>query len=841
MSFPVDNPVLIMAIAMLVFLLVPLVFERYRLPGLIGLILAGAVVGPNGLNLLARDTTLQLLGTVGLLYLMFIAGLELDLAEFRRNRRHSLTFGLLSFAVPLALALLIAPRLGFDLAATLLIGAIVATHTLLAYPIASRLGIVRNPAVVAVVGGTLLTDTLSLTLLAGVAGAADGDADALFWILLALRLSLFAAVVLFGLPRLARWFLRQTDNQPITQYIFVVGTMFGTAFLAQLAGAQPIIGAFLAGLVLNRLIADTSPLMNRTKFIGNALFVPFFLFSVGMLVDYRVVIGSSAVWVLALALTAMILLGKGGSALLAQRLLGYSRAQGLVMAGLSIPQAAGTLAVTFVGLEIGLFGSEVVNAVILLILASCFIGPYLVERYGRAVAREEEATPYTPDEATHRILVPLANPATAEALMNLALLLREPDAREPIYPMTVVPEGDDASTKVAAAERMLAKAVIYAAGADVPSVPLTRVAQNPAGGIMRAILEHRITEVVIGWNGKLSGQRRIFGSVIDQLLEQSSQLIAVCKAEDPLETMRRLVVVFPPLIDHHPGYYRALRAIKVLAHRIGVNLLAIAVQENGERYAQDLERVKPEVAYSVTAVSSWSALLPKLRELLTPLDLLLVVSVRQGRLAWSPQLATLPGQLTAIARNFIVLYPPLDLPAPEPAYRGGLPVELSAERVLFDLPRLRFEEAVTRLLSLSFDTASPLWHTVHEALINDSVGFATEVLPDALVSHARVEGLKRPMMFLGVSPAGIVRNGDPRPRHVLALLLSPAELPPQQHLERLARLGQLVAENGSRLVSFGSYEDLVRWAQGRPTVAANTYLDHVSAPEVLGVPSPWDR
>jgi len=441
LELPLVNPVLVLAVATAAFLVAPFLGRWARLPSIVVLIGLGAVVGPSGLGLLPRGETIVLLGTLGLLYLLFQAGLELDLRGFLRHRRRSLVLGVSSFALPLLLAVVIMPWLGFGTAAVLLLGAIVASHTLLAYPVAARLGIARDPAVTTAVGGTLITDTLSLTLLAVVSGLAVGDGGP--WVVPRLlgTLAVTAVAIVTLLPRMARWFFRRTDGEASVRYVFMLTAMLASAAAAEAAGASPIIGAFLAGLALNRLVPNASTVMARVRFVGDAIFVPFFLLSVGMLVDVRV-LASLETLALAAVLTAIVFVGKGGSALLAGRLLGFERRQGWLMVGLTVPQAAATLAVTFVGLELGLFGPAMVNAVIALILVSCLVGATVVDRAGRALVLARPAG-LGEGEAPHRVLIPVSNPATAERLLDVAFLLREAGSEEAVYPASVVrDEGD---------------------------------------------------------------------------------------------------------------------------------------------------------------------------------------------------------------------------------------------------------------------------------------------------------------------------------------------------------------------------------------------------------------
>jgi Kef-type K+ transport system membrane component KefB len=386
MALPIEDPVLIFAVTMSIVLLAPMLFRRIGMPGLVGLIVVGAVVGPNALGLLARDATFELLGTVGLLYLMFTAGLSIDFDQFARLRGRSATFGLISFSIPLLLALVAGPyALGMNGSATLLLGAIVGSHTLLAYPIAQRLKLDKTPAVVMTMGGTVVTDLLSLLLLAIVTQVAAGEAAASDWLWFAGRVALFGVGATWGVQVLGRWFFRTVRQQPDVQFAFLLTVVFSAAYLAELAGLAPIIGAFVVGLSLNRLVPEQSPMMTRIGFVGEALFIPFFLLSVGMLVDLQALLQLS-LWGLALMLSVLVLGGKALAAWLTGLLMRYSRDEQWLIYGLSSPQAAATLAVTLIGFDIGLFGETVVNGVVVMMLITCLAGPYVVERWGWRVA-----------------------------------------------------------------------------------------------------------------------------------------------------------------------------------------------------------------------------------------------------------------------------------------------------------------------------------------------------------------------------------------------------------------------------------------------------------------------
>lgn len=798
LSLPVTDPVLIVAVAMTIFLVVPLLFERLGVPGMIGIIVAGAAVGPHGLHLLARDPTIVLLGTVGLLYLVFLAGLELDLNRFVQYRNRSLAFGLLSFFGPLALALLLMPPLGFGASATLLLGSIVGSHTLLAYPVASRLGLTRNAAVTTVVGGTLVTDALSLAILAVVAESTAGAAGPATWVRLFVVLAVYVGLVLWGVPRLGRWFFRNLPAQAPAEFIFLMVVLFVTAYLAGQAGAQPIIGAFLAGLALNRLIPQSGPLMSRTRFVGTSLFVPFFLLSVGMLVDVRVVVGSVRVWVIAAALLAAVLVGKLVGALATQRLFGYHADEAKLMFGLSIPQAAATLAVTFIGLDIGLFDETVVNAVIVMILVTVLAGPLVVEHAGRRVALRDEELPYDPGDAPERILVPVSNPRTADALLDLAFALRGSRSREPIYPLMVVREDPErAAARVAEAEKMLSHAVAYSAAADVPALPLTRVDPNVATGISRGMAERRTSTVVVGWDGRSGGLRHaIFGSVLDQLLEQTRQTVVVAKLGHPLNVTRRLVVVCPPAFDHHPGVFPAIRTVKTIAAELSASILVLTVAVPPERYERLFGETPPRVPSSFTRVHGWRTLLQELRTELRRDDLVVVLSSRRGTLVWHPMLDRLPTALASlIPESFLMLYPPRPESGAAPESPSPILAEaLSPQRIVLDLPPEPFNVALATLLSASPPSGADMLLILAD-LERSERQYSTEVAPTVVVPHARVPGLDAAVLYLGISPTGIKFPNASAPAHLIFLLLTPPD-EPETHLRVLSGIARAVHAPG---------------------------------------------
>ena len=309
-NLPLKDPVPIFSLVLFIILLAPILLRKLRIPSIIGLIIAGMLIGDHGFKIIEKGS-IDLFAKAGLLYIMFLAGLELDMTEFRKNRYRSMVFGAFTFFIPLTMGFVVCTYvLHFNFMATLLVSSMFATHTLVAYPLASRLGITKNEAVTVAVGGTIITDTAVLLILAIITGAQAGNLNTYFWVRLGISLTIFAVIILWLMPMLGRWFFKKIKDDKTSHFIFVLALVFASAFLAELAGVEGIIGAFLAGLALNQLIPHTSPLMNRIEFVGNALFIPFFLISVGMLVDLRVLLKGPDALIIAGALTIMALSSK---------------------------------------------------------------------------------------------------------------------------------------------------------------------------------------------------------------------------------------------------------------------------------------------------------------------------------------------------------------------------------------------------------------------------------------------------------------------------------------------------------------------------------------------------
>lgn len=659
---PIDDPVLIFGVAMLSFLAAPLVLERARLPGMVGIVLVGVALGPDGLGILELDETFDLLGTIGLVYLMFVAGLEIDMTQFLEHTDRSVVFGLASFLVPQVVGTVVGYyALGLSVAAAALFASIFASHTLLAYPVVSRLGITGQDSVTTTIGGTIITDTLALLVLAVVVAATVGDEGIgpAFWIQLGVGVGLFFAIVWLAVPRIGRWFFRNVAEESYYEFLFVMAVLFASAYLAELAGIEHIVGAFLAGLVLNRLIPESGPLMNRVEFVGNALFIPFFLLWVGMHVDLGAISDGPETLTVAGALIVMLVVTKYVAAWLTGAVYGYSIDETMTVFGLSVAQAAAALAIVLIGFEVGLFDEHVLNGVILMMLVASVLSPAIVDRYGRAVVRAERELAYDPGDAPRRVMVPFSKASHhAERLLDLALIVRSDEPSEPLYTLSIARPGPGADAEVAALETSLEETASYVAGADVPVESRTRIDRNVASGIVRAVRENRISTLVVGWDGAPSRRQRTFGRVIDRVLARTTQLVIVAHVRQPVNTTTEVIVVLPPGIVRNEGFGEVVHTIEHVADEVGAPIRVLAVSDEPDAYSSAFDQVEPDVPTTVERVGRWDQLYDHLEAAVDEDHLVVAVSARRGTVGWDGELETLPKSVATLAEgNFLVIYP----------------------------------------------------------------------------------------------------------------------------------------------------------------------------------------
>jgi Kef-type K+ transport system membrane component KefB len=567
---PVKNPVLILALTLLIILFSPLLFKRFKIPGIIGLIIAGVFIGPNSLHIIESTNSFELLSKTGLLYIMFLAGLEIDMQEFRQNRSKSIVFGALTFLVPISIGYLVCIYVfHFSLWSSVLLASMFSTHTLLSYPIVSNMGIVKNRAVQITFGGTIITDSAVLILLGIITNVVTGEMNGAFWIKIIVSLGLLFFSTLYLLPKISRWFFRNIEAQASSHYIYVLAVVFISGFLSELAGVEPIIGAFLAGLGLNKVIPHNSILMNRIVFIGNTLFIPFFLISAGMLVDLKLFFKGSDALLFAGILCVVGLLTKYFAAWLTAFIYKFSKPERNIIFGLSVSHAAATLAIIKVGFDIGLFDQNIINATIILILISCLVSSFVSERAARQIAVLEKDVSRKASDKIERILIPVSNPENIQRLIDFALLIKDQKSNEAIYPLSIVEDDADADEKLNVVRKVIEGAVEQISSGDKKVEVLKKVDLSIVDGIIRTAKAYNITDILISFKAQHGASNLIFGNISENLLNKSKQAVIISKILQPLNTFKRIVVVLTPNAELENGFIRLIGKLNSMLKQIG--------------------------------------------------------------------------------------------------------------------------------------------------------------------------------------------------------------------------------------------------------------------------------
>jgi Kef-type K+ transport system membrane component KefB len=657
--FPLNNSVLILALTLLIILFSPLLAKRLRIPSIIGLIIAGIVIGPNTLHIIESTASFELLSKTGLLYIMFLAGLEIDMQEFEHNRKKSIVFGSLTFFIPIIIGFVVCVHVfQFSFWPALLLASMFSTHTLLSYPIVSNMGIVKNKAVQVAFGGTIITDTAVLVLLAIITNSVVGDTSGLFIVKIMLSLSLLGFSTLYLLPRVSRWFFRNIEAQASSQYIYVLAMVFTSGFLSELAGVEPIIGAFLAGLGLNKVIPHNGILMNRIIFIGNTLFIPFFLISAGMLVDLALFFKGYTALAFAGILSLVGLVTKYLAAEITGRIYKYSKDERNILFGLSVSHAAATLAIIKVGFDIELFDQNVINGTIILILLSCLASSFVTEKAARNIAILEKDVVKRGSEKPERILIPVSNPENIQRLIDLALLLKDQKSLEPIYPLSIVEDDADADEKINLVRRVIEGVTEQIASGDKRVEVLKKVDLSIVDGIIRTAKAYNISDIIISYKSNPGTSNLIFGNMADNLLAKSKQALIISKVLQPINTFQRVIVLLTPNAEKETGFAHAVDKINALLKQTGNKILLYATQSTIAGFTLAVNDTKKNF-YKYITVDSFEDFQP-IHELKTD-DLFVFLSSRSQTLSYDFHVDDMPKLLnkTSEFTSFVVFYPSL--------------------------------------------------------------------------------------------------------------------------------------------------------------------------------------
>ena len=658
----ITAPVPIFLTVMAIILLTPLVLSRLRIPHVIGLIVAGVVVGPHGFNLLARDMSFEVFGQVGILYLMFLAGIEIDMYHLRKNLRKGMTFGLFTFIIPLILGALVAMaalRMHF-LEATLL-ASMFAAHTLIAYPIVTRFGVTKSPAVVIAIAGTIVTVLGSLIVLAGVLGVyRDGSVASLIPVLC--YLALYCVGLIYIYPRVTRYFFKHYSDG-IAQFIYVMVMVFGAAALASFIGLEGVFGAFFAGLVLNRFIPARSPLMGRLEFVGNAIFIPYFLIGVGMLIDLHVVMDGWTTLYTAAVMSAVAMLSKWIAAWVTQKVYRLTPVDRSIMYQLSNAHTAVALAVVMIGYEMHLFDVTVLNGTVVMILVTCTVSSFGTERAASRLKvqllEQADEDSVKDDATTHpRTLVAISNPLTAPSIVDLALSMRFPDTSVvgDLYALHV--RNDNSASSKAIGRNSLDVAERAASAVETNLTAIERFDLNFITGVLNTMEERDITELVLGIHRRTSIIDSFLGEKIEQLLRSTNRMVVMSRCFIPLATVTRILVAVPKKAQFETGFRRWVQAVGNLGRQVGCRVEFWCEDSTAPLIRTVITQSKLGIRMSFSTVASYDDFVIKSSEINDD-DLLIVVSARRSSVSFDSDMDAVPEYLQKYlaGNNLIVIYP----------------------------------------------------------------------------------------------------------------------------------------------------------------------------------------
>ena len=633
--FPVTEPTWIYLGVLSIVLFAPLLFNKLRLPHIIGMILAGLLVGPNGFNILERDESFELFGKVGLYYIMFLASLEINMQEMKQAKGGALLMGLAVFAIPIALGLLANTFiLGYsNFKTSLLLASMYASYTLISYPIVARYGLSRLRCVNFVVGGTIITDTLTLFVLAIIVGISSDEANLWFVLLMLVKLIAVGAVIIYFFPRIARYFFRNY-NDSVIQYIFVMMMLFMGAGMMELAGMEGILGAFITGLVLNRLIPHSSPLMRRIDFVGNAIFIPFFLIGVGMMIDISVLFEGGSSLVVAAVMVVTALTGKWIASFLVSKVYRMSSGERNLMFGLSTSQAAATLAAAIVGNEIGLLNDDVLNGTILLILVTCIVSSITSDRASRKLILSGKVLNNPTAVSSKKTLLALANPGMVDRLMDLALLVRKENSQIPLSAITVVLDED--KQRQQQGSKVLDQAANIAASVNVPLLTKMRLTTNLAHGIVHEVKENDYRELILGFHKKETANDSFLGNVLPEVLNSLDCQVVMARMDIPLNTVRAIHITFPAKAEFEAGFPYWVEETARMASGLGCRIMFHGHPATMERIKAELKKYAPiEASFYETDGGND---LKRLAQVVKKDHLLIIVSARKGSISFRPSL-----------------------------------------------------------------------------------------------------------------------------------------------------------------------------------------------------------
>ena len=663
--FPITDPTLIFFVVLLMILLSPIIMGRLRIPHIIGMVLAGVVVGQYGLDILERDASFELFGRVGLYYIMFLAGLEMDMEGLKKNRNRVAVFGLLTFLIPFAMTYAMASGLlHYTPLGSLLLAAIMASNTLIAYPIVGRYGLTRHTSSTLSVGSSMMALFLALIVMASIVNSFHGGSGIGFWLLFVVKFAAYCAGLILVIPRLTRWFLRRYSDA-VMQFIFILATVFLSAVLSDAVGLEGIFGAFMSGLILNRFVPKVSPLMNRIEFTGNALFIPYFLIGVGMLINVQLLFaGSRILWVV-FCLVFFGTLGKAVAAYLAARLFRMPWLSGHMMFGLTSAHAAGAIAMVMVGRQLEtapgryLFGDEVLNGIVIMILFTCVISTVITERAAQRLRLQEKEEPQLKkDIDDEKILIPVKYPEYADNLVTMATMMRNPRSKRDLVALNVVYDDVNMRHNQAEGQQLLDHLRHLASASDVPMTTQVRIAANIANGIKHAFKEFQASEILMGLHFHKEVSRGFWGEFTRSLYNGLSRQIIITRIMQPLNTIRRIQVAIPSRAEFEPGFYRWLERLARMAGNLECRVVFHGRQDTLQLVKEFIRNRFPSVRAEYEELEHWNEL-PELATRVREDHLFVIVTARKGTISYKSAMERLPDEVNKCfkGKTLMIIFP----------------------------------------------------------------------------------------------------------------------------------------------------------------------------------------
>ncbi len=672
--FPITNPTLIFFVVLCIILFAPIIMGKLRIPHIIGMVLAGVLVGKYGLNILERDNSFELFGRVGLCYIMFLAGLEMDTEGIKRNSSRFLIFGTLTCFVPLIMTYFMAMwLLDYSSPSSFLLGCIMASNTLIAYPIITRYGLQRNSSVSLSVGSSMISLFMALVMLAGLT-ASHSNLNIqhstlsllLFWLWFLLKIALFCAGSFLLIPRVTRFFLRRYSDA-VMQFIFVLSVMFLSAALTEAIGLEAIFGAFFSGLILNRYIPHVSPLMNRIEFIGNALFIPYFLIGVGMLINVRTLFeGTHMLWIVGL-IAFFGTFGKAMAAYLSSLLFKLPKAEGNMMFGLTSAHAAGAIAMIMVGMRIEvapgqyLVTDDMLNGVVIMILVTCIVSTMMTEHAAQQIILRDNGqrtTDNTTSQTPEKILLCVKYPEIAPQLLELAIMMRNTKQNNELVALNVVYDDQNSSNHRKQGLQLLEQLQQQASASDVRMVTQVRLATNIANGIKHAFRETGASDIIMGMHVHTDNNPKFWGEFIQSLYNGLNRQIVLTRFVQPLNTLRRIQVCVPSRAEFEPGFQRWLERLCRMSGNLDCRIQFHGRHESLILIREYVNNRHPNVRGEYTYMAHWNEL-PKLAENIREDHMFVVVTARRGTISYKNAMDRLPNELMQhfSGKNLMIIFP----------------------------------------------------------------------------------------------------------------------------------------------------------------------------------------